>query len=155
MKQILMIVAITMLAAGQASAQTVKAGDPATVIDALQDNGMRAELDTDPTGDPLIISSTGGFRFGVFFYGCESGSNCSSMQFQIAFQTNGSVSTEKLNEWNAGFRYTKAYNDDEDDATLAFDLHEHANGIEPGDFREMLDIWDQQVARFVEHIDFE
>lgn len=155
MKRMLLMAAMLALGAGQAAGQVVKPSDPDTVVNALQENGLRAELDTDSVGDPLVLSSAGGFRFGVFFYGCEDGSDCSSFQFQVAFETDGSVSTRKLNEWNAEYRYTKAYNDDDGDTTLVLDVTEHIAGVNPDDFREMLDIWDRHISRFAEHIDFE
>ena len=91
------------------------------VAAALLSKGFQAELTTDKEGDPLIRSSSGGTRFGVYFYECHGKPRCTSIQFS-AFIKAKQVTPEKIVEWNRKNRFGRAYLDDDSDPWVEMDV---------------------------------
>jgi hypothetical protein len=81
------------------------ASDPETVVKGLQSAGYKAQLSKDAYGDPYIASSSSGYNFAVFFYGCADHAQCDSLQFNVVFERDGRETTELANKWNADKRY--------------------------------------------------
>ena len=69
-----------------ASAQSVSAHDPQSVVSTLQDMGYRATLDTDSGGDPKVLSALNGINFSIYFYGCQDNAACRDLQFSSGFE---------------------------------------------------------------------
>ena len=79
--------------AAPASAQTVRAQSPQSLVDALQNAGYAAKLGTDRVGDPMITSGVAGTTFQIFFYNCTDHRNCATVQFHSAYDLSTPVAT--------------------------------------------------------------
>lgn len=71
---------------------------------------LSTEVTTDKDSDPLIYSSSGGRKFGVYFYQCK-GPRCGSIQFSAGFEGAASFSLDKVADWNRTKRFGRAYID--------------------------------------------
>jgi hypothetical protein len=92
------VVAGIMLATAPcASAETVSAMTPASVVTALKAQGYQAALGQDPSGDPLVNADIGGWHSQVVFYDCNdvTHANCQSLQFSSSFNPERPFSAEK------------------------------------------------------------
>lgn len=118
----------------------------------MQDLGYRAQLETDSVGDPLISSTTGGYKFRILFYDCDRG-GCNAIQFWAGFDTDEPGSIQRMNQWNADKRFGKAYIDDENDPIV--EIHYNiAGGVTRENIEDMLEWWELVVGEFAEYIDF-
>ncbi|GIL02629.1 MAG: hypothetical protein BroJett030_25280 [Alphaproteobacteria bacterium] len=135
-------------------AQNITAGDPDSVVKAMQEIGYRAELKKDGEGDPMIASAAGGYKFVVFFYGCEEGATCDTFQFHSSFNADGEVTDEAINDWNSKRRFAKAYFDDEKDVVLVMDIVMIEAGLSDTVFREAMSIWEDRLTTFAKEIGF-
>lgn len=136
-----------------AAGDMISAGDPAHIAEVMKSLGYRAELTTDDRGDPKIKSAAGGANFSVWFYGCENGKNCTSIQFSAGFDMTDGLEAAKANDWNTRKRYGKVYLDSENDPYIEMDILV-ASGISLDLFKENLSVWDRMVSDFKEHIDW-
>ena len=137
-----------------ARADDIDPRDPSSVSDTMQRFGYRAELKKDDTGDPMVSSSAGGYKFVVFFYGCTDGADCNSIQFQSSFTSDDEVEASVLNDWNKNFRFTKAYFDDDNDPTIVMDLTMGEGGISEDIFKDAITLWEARLATFAGKIGF-
>ncbi|WP_376873786.1 YbjN domain-containing protein [Albirhodobacter sp. R86504] len=129
----------------------IGADNPDRLVDEMQRLGYRAQLTTDEYGDPKILSAAAGSNFAVYFYGCEDGQSCTSIQFSSGFDTDDGRDLSVANEWNENNRYGKAYLDSERDPFLEMDMS-MTGGISADLFAENLRIWDIVLAEYKEHI---
>ena len=53
--------------AAPAGAQMVSAARPDTIVEAMQGAGYATKLETDSTGDPMIVRGAGGTAFRVLY----------------------------------------------------------------------------------------
>jgi hypothetical protein len=138
------------LIATPAAAQLVTAGNPETVVDAMQAEGYQAKLGKDKEGDPMISSKSSGSSFDIYFYGCEKNSNCTSIQFVSNYDLadGRGPSPDKINDWNAKKRFASASLDDDKDPWLRMDVYTGPGGIAMATFRGNLDLWTSQMADF-------
>lgn len=139
-----------LLVAAPAAAQTVSAGNPQTVIDAIQAEGYQAKLGKDKEGDPMISSKSSGSSFDIYFYGCEKNISCTSIQFVSYYEMsdNDRPGLDKLNDWNAKKRFAFASLDSDKDPWLRMDVYTGPGGISMAAFRGNLDLWTSQMADF-------
>lgn len=137
-----------------ASAQMVTAGNPDTLVRALQAEGYQAKLGKDSGGDPKITSGASGSSFDIYFYGCEKNKSCTSIQFASGYNTDDDKGPGlgKINEWNSKKRFAAASLDDENDPWLRMDVFTGPAGISPQVFKDNIDMWASQMADFEKHI---
>lgn len=137
------------LAALPASAQTIvaEAGQIAAV---LKDKGYKAELKVDSAGDPYISSGSGGYSFAIFFYGCEGGANCKTVQLFAAFDTARRPDLEKMNEYARTKRWGRVYVDTSDDPAIEMDVDLEDGGMSRELFVDNLEYWDSVMQAFGE-----
>ena len=94
-------------------AQTASAAE--LVAELLHDEGYRAKVEP---GTPFVRSSTGGVKIGLIVDNDAEG-----LQIRCAFSEVGpDLSLERINEYNARFRYGKMYKDSDDDIVLEQDF---------------------------------
>lgn len=127
------------------------AADPFGIARAMQKIGYRAELKTDGAGDPMIVSGAAGFEFQIFFYGCDDGRGCSSMQFAAGFDLAEPLSLSVVNEWNRTRRFGAAYLDEEGDPFLQYDLTT-TGGLTEENFADAVDWWRVALDRYADHV---
>lgn len=76
----------------------------------------------------------------------------SNLQFYVSFKKKTTL--PRINEWNAGKRYSRAYLDKQGDPVLESDL-DLQGGVSYGALREFIDKWLKLVKLFTEHIGFQ
>ncbi|MCU0800641.1 MAG: YbjN domain-containing protein [Rhodobacteraceae bacterium] len=131
----------------------IDATSPQAIADVLQDAGYRAAVGTDNIGDPKIDSSAAGADFTIYFYGCENGTNCQSLQFSSGYDLERGTSFQTMNDWNATQRFGYAYLDNESDPYVNMDIN-MSYGLTADNLRDSLAIWEQVLADFHTHIDW-
>lgn len=119
----------------------------------LQGAGYKADLSTDDTGDPMIKSATDGLNFTVYFYDCTAKPRCKALQFATSFDLKTPMTAAKINEWNKGNRYLKAYIDDEGDPYVQYDVNINAGRTISG-LKDDFDIWTSMLGDFTKFIDW-
>jgi len=146
--------AIALTATAPAAAQMVTAGNPDSVIKALQAEGYQAKLGKDAEGDPKVTSASSGSSYDIYFYGCENNKGCTSIQFASGYNTpdGKGPSPARINEWNSKKRFAAASLDDEADPWLRMDVFMGAAGISAQVFKDNVDMWNSQMADFEKHI---
>lgn len=137
-----------------AQAQQVTARDPQSIVSVMRDAGYQAQLDTDNGGDPLIRSASSGSNFGVYFYNCTDNKECATVQFYASYDTEpeATPSLEKINEWNRGQRFGRAYIDTEGNPVVEMDIDLDDGGMSRALFTDNFEVWTAIMARFEEHI---
>ncbi len=86
MKMFKLAITATLLTwAGAASAQSISANYPESVVSALNAQGHAPELTVDSGGDPMINAVADGIYYSVLFYGCTNNTNCQDIQFRGTF----------------------------------------------------------------------
>jgi opacity protein-like surface antigen len=148
--------AILALAAGAAQARDIPAGG-LTVPELaawLQQGGYKAEVKTTKAGDPYISSAAEGVSFEIYMYDCKAG-RCASLQLTAGFDLKDPGlpgGAAKINEWNMGKRYLKAYVDSTGDPWAQYDIN-----LSPGETYEGLDddfknVWVSGLPEFKKFI---
>ncbi len=143
---------LTAATATSVSAQQVTASSPSSVSAALQAAGYRAEVTKDDSGDPLIKSTSSGSTFALFFYGCEKGANCTTVQFFASYSKPSNGSLSALNEFNSKNRFVRAYQADSGSARLEMDVDLDDGGMSRELFQDNLEFWVLLMAKFEKHI---
>jgi hypothetical protein len=120
----------------------------------LQEKGYKAEITTDSTGDPTVMTAADGSNVSIYFYDCKGeGPRCTSIQFVSAFDIDDGMSLSKINLWNRENRFGRAYLDDENDPFVEMDVDvEH--GFTTESLATWIDTWIHVLPRFKSFIGF-
>ena len=137
-----------------AQAQMVKAQDPQSLVKALQNAGYAAKLGTDKVGDPMITSGVSGTTFQIYFYNCTNHKACATVQFHSGYDLKNPVSLERINEWNRGQRFARAFLDKEDDPILQMDVDLDDGGVSTLLFIDNIEFWASLLGAFEKHIGY-
>jgi hypothetical protein len=137
-----------------AAAQMVRAQDPDSLVRAMQKAGYAAKLGADKVGDPMITSGASGTTFQIFFYNCTAHKACATVQFHSGYDLTKPVSLARINEWNSGQRFGRAYLDKEDDPILEMDVDLDDGGLSSALFIDNLEFWTSVLATFEKHIGY-
>ena len=109
MKSIISAIAVTALSSGVALAQSVSAGFPDTVTQALKDFGHNAETTEDSYGDPMIEANYVDLKYAILFYGCKDNANCQDLQFRASFERGDGTTDEQIFGFNGEWMVGKTY----------------------------------------------
>jgi type 1 fimbria pilin len=131
----------------------VDATNAQAIAELLQQEGYRAAVGIDNVGDPKIDSSAAGVDFTIYFYGCDNGQNCQSLQFSSGYDLERGTSFQAMNDWNSTQRFGYAYLDNESDPFVNMDVN-MSYGISPDNLRDTLAVWEQVLSDFHTHIDW-
>jgi hypothetical protein len=137
-----------------AQAQMVTAQDPGSLVRALQAGGYAAKLGTDKVGDPMITSGVAGTTFQIFFYNCTDHQRCATVTFHSGYDLNASPGIERINEWNRGKRFGRAYLDKEADPILEMDVDLDDGGVSPLLFIDNIEFWASLLGDFEKHVGY-
>ena len=137
-----------------AQAQMVRAQDPDSLVQALQDGGYAAQLGTDRVGDPMITSGVGGTTFQIFFYNCTDHRECATVTFHSGYDLREPITLDRMNEWNRSKRFGRAYLDREDDPILEMDVDLDDGGISPLLFIDNIEFWASVLGDFERFIGY-
>ncbi len=124
---------------------TVCAGDPATVMAAMQKAGMKPRLGTDNLGDPLIEGDSSTYQFEVHFWGCENHRNCDSLRFEVDFRKEDDNTLDLANKWNSAHRFLQASVMPDGRFVTAYDLAT-IGGVNDRNFADVLDWWNSKLG---------
>lgn len=124
----------------------VCASDPQTVVAALQQAGLQAKLGTDETGDPMVESAAAGYNFTIFFYGCNAGAKCDSLQFRVNFKPDATNTLGQANRWNAAKRFL-TLSVAENQGMAAFHDVTTVGGVNAANFQDVLVWWNTMLGQ--------
>ena len=151
-KQFILAAATALAWASPGQAQSVLAGNPDTVVQALQAAGYRAQLGRDEQGNPQIESAANGSNFVVYFFDCENGRACRAVQFHASYEMSP-PSLEQLNAWNRDHRYGRAFVANNNFPSLEMDVDlEAAGGMSRPLFIDNLQLFVSLLPQFEELI---
>ena len=142
-----------MAIAAPASAEILTPQNAADIAQVLRDEGYGAIMESDARGNPKIRSSAEGVNFTIYFYDCQNGDNCRSIQFHAGFDTRAVMTPEQMNQWNRRKRYTRAYVTDNGDPIIKYDINMDY-GVERLNFADSFDIWRLLLSDFKVHINW-
>lgn len=132
----------------KAAVEMIDIGKPETIVKWLQDNGYKAELDKDDLGDPLIVSGSSGTTFVIYFYECENGKDCRSLQFEASYGVKKKNNYENINKYNKEFRWGKGHIDKEGDPILRMDIDAEQRVISSVMFEQHMSVWEETMGNF-------
>ena len=150
----LALAAVVSVMGSASSAENIVASDPGVLLSFFLGQGIPAELTIDDYGDPKINLRYFGTNFEIYYYGCNNGENCRSIQFFSGYQTNGRISLEQINSWNTDQRYARAYLSKELSARIEHDVHLGNVGMSKEDFDSVFSLWTQSMTKFEKFIDW-
>jgi hypothetical protein len=89
-----------------------------------------------------------GTIYTISFHNCDDQDwNCSSVQFRAWWESNGSHTVGSMNQWNRDRRFSAAYLDARDNATIEFDVN-LAGGVTAVNFDDTLQWWREVLSQF-------
>ncbi len=135
-------------------AQQIVAIDATSIANFFLDEGIKPIIEEDNVGDPKITVDYYGSEFQIYYYGCDEGRDCDSIQFFSGYRTEGGVRLSKVNEWNANKRYAFAYISEGGSARIEHDVYLGKEGLSSDDFAKLISIWVRSMDDFEEHIDW-
>ena len=124
----------------QPSGQFLLATDPEAIQRVLLDAGHRADLEYDEQGYPYIVSDSSRSQYWILFLDCENAAGCLGVQFYVGYEITKKVPADALNDFNAGFRYVRAYTSDTV-VSMAMDMLMQNGGIDVPTFLEYVRLW--------------
>jgi hypothetical protein len=102
--------------------QVVDAGQPASFVEVLQQEGYKAALKKDKEGAPLIESAANGESFTISFFNCNPVKGCTSAQFYTWYKKKPWFDAALANRWNDAKRFLKVSIDSEGDLSVFMDV---------------------------------
>lgn len=136
-----------------AVAEPLVKADAQQISAILQQSGYKAKVDKDSTGDPMIESGASGYIFYIYFYGCEKGANCTSLQFEASFDPgNRTITLEDINSYNVARRFGTGALDKNGDPVVRMDVDLEAGGMSKELFLDNFAFWETTVARFADMV---
>ena len=147
------ILALGLAALAAPATAEIDASDPEALAAIIRSEGYTAEITTDSTGDPMIVSKIVGVQYRIFFYGCEDGLNCSSIKFSAAFNLQDGMTLQAVNRWHTENRFGTVHLDDEMDPYIDLDVN-LAYGVTEKNFADTVDWWRVVLSGFTKFIDW-
>ncbi len=136
-----------------ASAQTVSATRPETIVAVLTARGLPSEIKQQSDGNPYIRSAHDDMPFLIALMNCnEQKADCKTVQFYFGFNDRKDFSLDKLNDWNRTKRFVRAYRDAENDPVLVMDVDTDKGGVPRAVFDENLDVWLNQMQQYRRYV---
>lgn len=148
------LLAAFLIAPGVASAEQVVAKDATSIANFFLGEGIEPTIEVDSVGDPKISVDFYGTDFVIYYYGCNDGADCDSIQLYSGYRTDGSVRLAAVNQWNADNRFGLAYVSDKGHARLELDVYLGNDGMSGDDFAKMISRWVRSVNEFETFIEW-
>lgn len=151
MKKYAMIGALAALAAAMpAKAEQVLADQP-KIVSLLQAKGYKAELIQGTDAD-YIRTSDSGVPITIFFLNCAKGKRgCTTIQLYTGF-ADIDTTNQRINEWNMGQRWARAYIDKTNDPVIEMDVDMDFGGISTELFYDNLNTFIGCIPLFKAHL---
>src|SRR5262245_52558785 len=132
--------------AATADEQLITLADPNIVLDIAKGYGS-ANLDKDSDGNPMVSGRLQSVKYSIYFYGCEKGENCRSIQFSTGYTD--AFTADKANEWNTKYRWVKAYESEGSNFRMDFDFK---GGVTRGNLDAQFETWDSLITTIKEFV---
>ena len=116
----------------------------ASFEEVLRYNGFDFKVETYEGKDYLVVD-VDGIKTIVTFYGKDN--DLDSMQFYAGF-VKSSATQQRMNEWNQGHRFTRAYIDIDGDPALEMDVNFAFGGVGERQLEDTLAVWEMSVSKF-------
>lgn len=142
-----LVMSFSVSATAQEQAEVYTIADPELVLELAKGFGSAA-LEKDSSGDPMISGRVQGLKYVVWFYGCKEAVNCRSIQLSAGYSDEYSV--EKANDWNAKYRWIKAFEKDGSNFRMDIDFK---GGITRANLEAQLATWDSFVGDIKESVE--
>lgn len=120
--------------------------DPETISEIAKGFGT-SSIDKDSSGDPMVVGRLQGLKYVIYFYGCEKGENCKSIQFSTGYTD--PFTAEQANEWNTKFRWIKSFADDGSNFKMDVSF---VGGITKANLEQQFSTWDSLVSDIKEFL---
>jgi hypothetical protein len=128
------------------SADMVCAERPQSIVDALQAQGYQAQLGrNEKTGNPTVKSAASGYNYTIYFFGCESGRNCTSLTFATIFENDGTNTPQLANAWNKDNRFSQMAVNDDGSLAFTYDVTT-VGGLNRKNFADVVDWWQTMLG---------
>jgi hypothetical protein len=141
------------LCASPAAANEIFASQPKTLVTQLQSLGYRAVIGTDSSGNPKIDSGINGINYTIWFYGCEAGVDCRSIELQSSFTVETPVTMESMNAWNRDNLFGTGFIADDGSAMISYTVSMDG-GLTVENFNSVIERWETATDQFTTHIGF-
>lgn len=112
-----------------------------------------SRISKDSLGEPMITGKASGLSYYVFFYDCQQGENCTSVQFQAGFDLGKKVKLELINDWNIKKRFAKAERNAKGNGVLRMD-YTFIGGASREHLDNSMDLWMLLLKQFADYIGF-
>lgn len=133
--------------AAQSDTSLVSAADPDKVFEIAKNFGTAA-LDKDDTTDmPVIMGRVDGTKYGLYFYGCQRGRDCTYVQFNAAWSGKHRATSERINAWHRTSRFGKAFIADNNTTVMQMSINLD-NGVTRKNFEDTFEWWAQILSDF-------
>ena len=153
MKQLAWVAAAaitSMAVASPAAAKNVTA-DIEQIAGIMQDEGLRAKVETEDSGRPYIHSGLSGYTFVIHPFGCDDNwKNCKFIQFRASFAPDTKPTMAEVNKFAADNFFGRFYLDDDNDPIVEMDLDLEAGGMSKALFVDNIAYWDMILGKFGE-----
>lgn len=117
--------------------------------------GHQTKLAADKDGNPEIDGSVDGFRYTVFFYGCDNApvKRCASLEIFSGFRMNNPPSAARLNEWNRERRFGTAFTEENGVVRIRLSVNVRG-GVTEANLLAWFEWYRRVLKEFADHIDF-
>jgi len=143
---------VLLTSSGAAAAETgalVDGSDIEAIVDIARNYGS-ATIETQVSGNPKISARIGGIGYAIYFQNCTTPRSCSDINFYAGF-LDSKPSEKRINAWNAGKRFGRAYIDPDGDAALEMDINLQ-NGISLANLSTSFAIWRLMLLQFTDYL---
>lgn len=106
-----------------------------------------ATASKDSHGDPTLKLKSKGNGWAIYFYGCDKGASCSSIQFYYGLSTTTKPTPAQINEWNQTKRWARAYIDKDGDPNIVQDVNLSA-GVARANLDASIARWTDTIVDF-------
>jgi hypothetical protein len=96
---------------------------------------------------PWIRAEMDGIVYTISFLNCTNATDCTSVQFRAWWNSEGAHSLEAMNRWNRERRFSAAYLDSNNNATLEYDVN-LAGGVTAVNFDDTVQWWQAVLQEF-------
>ena len=136
---------------GSRRGSLVDATQPRAILSIAKGYGS-AKIGRTKKGKPKITGRLSGYKYGVYFYGCNSQNRgCKNIQFAAYFTGTSGLSEDKINDWNRRFRFGKAYLDKDGDPFITMTVNLYG-GVSTKNLDDTWDWWRTVIKQFAKFI---
>lgn len=130
---------------------TITGADTDEILNIARGYGS-ATLATQSNGDPQINGKINGISYQVFFRNCTENTNCEDLNFYLGF-LDLKPTLEVINDWNYTKRFSRAYLDPDQDASVEMDL-DLVQGVSAEYLDAQFNVWNMVLTQFAAHVGY-